>query len=118
MIVAASKMSKQRSCGPEGAGSDAPSQQPVEKRAEGATGSGGVGGGTSDNFSFRAEPPQQLENTPHVTVTPEDIRNVRMANPQARSLTDDQLRAFLAQIKQRQWNAINRQQLQNQAERD
>ncbi|KAK1841055.1 hypothetical protein CCHR01_16313 [Colletotrichum chrysophilum] len=111
-------MSKQRSCGPEGAGSDVPSQQPAEKQADGATGSENVGGETSDNFSFRAEPPQQLENTPHVRVTPEDIRNARMANPKVSSLTDDQLRAFLVQIKQRQWNAINRQQLQNQAERD
>lgn len=118
MLVAVSKMSKQRSCGPEGAGSDAPSQQPAENQAEGATGFGNVGSGNSNNFSLRVEPPQQLENVPCVRVTPEDIRNARMANPRIESLTDDQLRAFLVQIKQRQWNAINRQQLQNQAERD
>lgn len=118
MLVTVSKMSKQRSCGPEGAGSGAPSQQPAEKQADRATGSGSVGGETSDNFSFRAQPQQPFENMAHVSVTPEDIRNVRMANPQVRSLTDDQLRAFIVQIKQRQWNAINRQQLQNHAERD
>ncbi|KAH9229951.1 hypothetical protein K456DRAFT_56206 [Colletotrichum gloeosporioides 23] len=110
-------MSKQRSCGPEGAGSDAPSQQPAENQAEGAPGSENVVGETSDN-SFRVEPPQQLENTPHVRVTPEDIRNARMANPKVSSLTDDQLSAFIVQIKQCQWRAANWQQLQNQAERD
>ncbi|KAK2772152.1 hypothetical protein CKAH01_14057 [Colletotrichum kahawae] len=104
-------MPQQHTCGPECAGYADPPQQPAENQAEGATGSGNVGGETSDNVPSRFRPQQPLINTPpSVKTTPQDISNARMANPQFSSLTDDHLRAFIFQIKQRQ--------IQNQVQRD
>ncbi|KAL0937481.1 C2H2 type zinc finger domain protein [Colletotrichum truncatum] len=65
-----------------------------------------------DDFNHGQQDPDQtskLPIPPHdallMQVTPQDLINCRNANPKVASLTDDQLRAFIIQIKQRQWAA-------------
>ncbi|CCF44060.1 hypothetical protein CH063_13584 [Colletotrichum higginsianum] len=46
-----------------------------------------------------------------IQVTPNDILNARKANPKIASLTDDQLRQFIIQIKQRQMGAAMQKEI-------
>ncbi|OLN81531.1 hypothetical protein CCHL11_10403 [Colletotrichum chlorophyti] len=48
-----------------------------------------------------------------IQVTPHDIMNARKANPKIASLTDDQLRQFIIQIKQRQMAAAMQKEMSN-----
>ncbi|KAF5501690.1 hypothetical protein CGCS363_v006477 [Colletotrichum siamense] len=56
-------------------------------------------------------PASMLAQMPQVQVTPHDIMNARKANPKVASLTDDQLRAFIVQIKQRQMAAAMQKEM-------